>query len=261
MTSQDISLALAVERLGSGPPLVIMHGLLGSSRNWRAIGKELSATHSVRLVDLRNHGASPWSDRMDYEAMAADVLRLLEDEGLESASLIGHSMGGKVAMATALASPGCVTDLIVVDIAPVRYRSGLEVYVEAMRAVDLASMSRRSEVERALEGAVPEAAIRAFLAQNVDSSGGALRWKLNLEVILQQMGAISDWPPVLHDRTYSGRTLFLSGGKSDYVSPGHHHAMRRNFPDYAHEVIEGAGHWVHAEAPKATLDAIRTFLA
>ena len=260
MAPQGEPLELARLAFGSGDPVVVLHGLFGSSRNWQSLAKALASDCAVYAVDLRNHGASPWSEVMTYPAMAGDIVRLLDDEGLSAAAVVGHSMGGKAAMATALLYPERVSRLVVADIAPVPYSSGLEVYIEAMAAIDLAAARRRSDVEAALAPAVPERAIRAFLAQNAEPEGSGMRWKLNLGVLQSEMRTISDWPAPLDGGRFDGPVLFLAGGRSDYVRPEHRQAMARQFPAHRLQTIDGAGHWLHAEAPGDTLEALRAFL-
>ena len=254
------ALDLACQKIGSGPPVIVLHGLLGSGRNWQSQAKALAAEYAVYSVDLRNHGASPWSKEMTYSAMAADILRLIEREDLREVALVGHSMGGKAAMTAALMAEDVIARLVVVDVAPVRYRSGFEAYVDSMIRLDLAAISRRSEVEAALAATIPETAIRAFLAQNAERHDAGLRWKPNLQTLKASMETIAGWPLELTGRQFSGPSLFLSGGRSDYVLPEYHGVIAGYFPSCRFEAIDGAGHWLHAEAPTATLAAIRGFL-
>ncbi len=256
-----MTVALAVTERGSGRPLVILHGLFGSGRNWATIADKLGDMHRVLAVDLRNHGASPWAEAMTFGAMAADVRALIDDEGIAPAAVMGHSMGGKVAMRLALESPERVERLIVVDIAPVPNPPTLLGYVRAMRALDLSQVKRRADAERALSTAVPNAAERAFLVQNLtpDDAGG-LRWRLNLAAIEASFGDILDWPAVPPGKVYAGPTLFVSGARSSYVRPEDHDLIRGLFPAARFEVIPNAGHWVHAEQQAAFLNVVRNFL-
>ncbi|MEZ5834559.1 MAG: alpha/beta fold hydrolase [Geminicoccaceae bacterium] len=252
---------LSWRKFGEGDAVVIMHGLLGSARNWQAIAKALAADHCILTVDLRNHGDSPWTGAMDYPSMGYDIIRLLDDHGIEQASLVGHSMGGKVAMTTALQHPGRVARLGVVDIAPVTYSSDFRGYLEAMLGLDLGSMSRRSDVETALSANIPEAAIRAFLAQNSGSNDDGLYWKSNLQVLLEELPTILDWPNELNASRYDGPSLFLRGGKSTYVGDADVGTILELFPSARIETIADAGHWVHAAAPRETIRALRELLA
>ena len=164
-----MALQLAFEDTGTGPPVVVLHGLFGSSANWRSVARALAPHHRVLCVDLRNHGQSPWADSMDYLEMAEDVRTLIARQGLSRPTVVGHSMGGKTAMALALTSPVSVGNLVVVDIAPVAYEHDQMRYIDAMRGVDLAGIGRRSQADAALAERVPEAAVRAFLGR---PSGG-----------------------------------------------------------------------------------------
>lgn len=253
-------LQLFARREGKGPPLVILHGLFGSSRNWSSQSRLLAASWQVSALDVRNHGESPWSEDMSYPAMAGDVLAYLDAAGLTDAVVLGHSMGGKAAMATALLAPSRVRALVVVDMAPVRYASGMERYVDAMQAVDLTGLTRRTEVDRALSDTVPDRNLRAFLLQNLLVEGQRLRWRLNLDVLGRRMAQIMDFPEELAGRRYDGPSCFISGAASPYVGDNQHAAIRRFFPQAAFDAIPGAGHWVHAEAPEAFMQSLTAFL-
>jgi esterase len=254
-----MSVQLAHTEHGSGPPVVILHGLLGSARNWATISKHLAGAYRVLAVDLRNHGNSPWADAMSYEAMAEDVAALIARLGLAAPAVVGHSMGGKVAMQLALAHGGAVGRLVVVDIAPVRYERSFASYVEAMQQVDLKAVARRSDVDESLKPAVPDAGVRGFLLQDLVSLDGEFAWRVNLPALSASMDAIMGFPPSA-SRTYDRPALFLSGGRSDYVRPEHRAGIERLFPRAEYEVIEDAGHWVHAERPAAFLDVLERFL-
>ena len=256
-----MSLDLSFQDYGEGPPLVILHGLFGSGRNWTAIARRLAEAWHVYALDLRNHGDSPWADDMDYRAMAADVYAFLERQGLEQVPVVGHSMGGKTAMALALMQPERVTSLTVVDIAPVAYAETHQAIVDALQSLDLDGISRRADADAALQPAVPEAGIRAFLLQNLVAKDGSFAWRFNLAALEAGMPAISGFPEQLVERCYGKRTLFLHGGLSDYVRPDHHAVIHRQFPMASIEEIEGAGHWVHAEKPDRFLEVLRAFLA
>jgi len=254
-----MSLDLAHTAHGSGPPVVILHGLLGSARNWATIAKRLAGTYRVLAVDLRNHGSSPWADAMSYEAMAEDVAALVARLGLAQPAVVGHSMGGKVAMQLALSHGDAVGRLVVVDIAPVRYERSFAPYIEAMQQVDL-SAARRSEVDESLKPAVPDAGVRAFLLQNLVSSDGGFAWRVNLPALSANMDGIMGFPESADRRSFEGPALFLAGGRSDYLRPVHRAGIERLFPRAEFEVIEDAGHWVHAERPADFLEALERFL-
>jgi pimeloyl-ACP methyl ester carboxylesterase len=254
-------LDLAFEAVGEGPPLLILHGLFGSSTNWRSIARRLSTSHRVFSVDLRNHGASPWAESMDYVVMAGDVARLIERQGLERPSLIGHSMGGKVAMALALLQPQRVGRLIVVDIAPVQYADRLSAFAEAMRTVDATQAASREEVRQRLAGKLPDAAgVVPFLMQNLVVRNAHFDWRINLPVISASMPALSGFPPALQELRFERRLQVIAGGRSDYVQRREGAEFAPMFPHTQVEFIESAGHWVHADQPEAFLAAAQRAL-
>lgn len=251
---------LAFAEYGEGPPLVILHGLFGSGRNWAGIAKKLAAHWRVLTVDLRNHGLSPWDADMNYPVMAEDVLALIEAEGLERPVLLGHSMGGKTAMTAALIDPDAIGALIVADIAPVPYGHSHEPYVAALRAIDLANVKRRGDADVALRDAVAEAGLRGFLLHNLVFEDEGPRWRLNLDAIDRNMEALTDFPDRPAGAPYTGPSLFVVGADSDYVRPDHHATIRRLFPKASILLIAGAGHWLHAEKPAEFLELVSGFL-
>ena len=255
-----MALTLAATEIGSGPPLLILHGLFGSGRNWAAIAKALADSRRVISLDLRNHGASPWADGMSYPEMAEDVLAVIRDKQLGRVALLGHSMGGKAAMLAALADPALIERLIVVDVAPVAREPALLAYAQAMEAADLSAVTRRADVESQLAAAVPSAAERAFLLQNLVIEDGKARWRINLAAIERAMPEIAGCPASLPRERYDGPTLFVAGARSDYIRAQDEPAIRRLFPKAEIVRIPGAGHWVHAEAPDKFLAAVTPFL-
>ena len=250
---------LAAREAGEGsPPLVIAHGLFGSARNWGVIAKRLSDHRRVLAVDMRNHGESPRSPEGGYDGMAADLLAAIERAG-GPADLMGHSMGGKAAMLAALRAPGSVRRLIVVDIAPVAYAHAGEQrrLAEAMLSLDLGAISSRAEADAALTPRVPDPSVRSFLLQSLDVRTG--RWALNLEVLAAAMEEICGWHEGVDGR-FEGPALFLAGGESDYLTEAHEPGIRRHFPQAERRVVGGAGHWVHAQAPREVEREVRGFL-
>ena len=241
-----------------GTPLVIVHGLFGSARNWTAIAKRLAAARPVVAVDLRNHGDSPRDRAHGYEEMAADLGEVVADLG-GKADILGHSMGGKVAMVFALAQPDAVRRLIVADIAPVAYEHTQIGYVEALQGLDLSGLTRRSEADRRLAASVPEPGVRAFLLQSLLLGEGEPSWKLNLDVLGAEMPRIMGFPEV--EGRFEGPVLFLRGGASDYVQDSHAEAIRALFPQAEIAALAGAGHWLHAEQPQAFAEAVNAFLS
>ena len=245
------------------PPVVLLHGLFGAAQNWGAIQRKLSARHRVLAIDLRNHGASPHAEAMDYPAMAADVAETIAGVTAAPAAVLGHSMGGKVAMALALAEPQLVSRLIVADIAPVAYAPALRGYVAALQAIALRPGLTRREVEAALAETIPEPGIRAFLAQNLLmpkdlAQDDPPRWRLGLEEIAAAMPVIEDFPAL--PGRYDGPVLVLAGEHSGYVRPVHRPAFAAHFPAADFVTIPGAGHWLHAENPTGFLAALEPFL-
>lgn len=243
----------------TGTPVVVLHGLFGSSRNWMTAARRLSSEHRVVAADLRNHGTSPHAETMSYPEMAADVAETIRQLAVGPVALIGHSMGGKAAMLAALQAPELVDRLVVVDVAPVSYPPAFVGYAQAMREADLAGVKRRADVEQQLVEAVPLASTRAFLLQNLIMDDEGARWRPNLPVIEAAIPAISGWPAV--SGRYEGPTLFVYGGKSDYVRPEHHDAITGYFPKATFAEIPEAGHWVHAERLDDFLAAVTPFLA
>jgi esterase len=255
-----MTLPLAAVEYGAGPPLAILHGLFGSGRNWASIAQRLAANHRVIAFDLRNHGASPWAETMDYREMAEDLRASLQSRGYGRFALLGHSMGGKVAMMAALDDGTAVERLIVADIAPVAYPAHHLGHVRAMRRLDLAAIKRRSEADARLAAAVPDPAERGFLLQNLIFENGTVRWRANLAAVERDMPRLAGFPAVAEGRTYEGPALFIAGGRSDYVRPAHEPAIRHLFPNAEIARIENAGHWLHAEQPDAFLAIAESFL-
>ena len=246
----------------AAPPLLIAHGLLGAARNWRALAKRLAGDRRVVAVDMRNHGDSGRDDVMTYPAMAADLAETLDALGDGPADVLGHSMGGKAAMALALERPDAVRRLIVADIAPVGYGHSHLAMLDAMAAVDLADVTRRADVDRMLARTVPEAPMRAFLAQNLEIEPDAPpRWRPNLAALRAAMDDLVGWPDAYAGRRFEGPALFLRGGASDYVTDAMADTIRAAFPAARIETLPGAGHWLHAEQPRPFLEATARFLA
>ena len=241
----------------TGVPLVIAHGLFGSARNWGVIQKRLATDRRVIAVDMRNHGDSPWHPLHRYEDLAADLAQVIEAAG-GTADVLGHSMGGKAAMRLALDHPARVRRLVVADIAPVAYGHTQMPLVQAMRGLDLANLTTRSEADRRLSAAVETPAVRAFLLQSLDLRADPPRWMLNLDTLADQMQRIIGWDAVAG--RFDGPALFLSGEVSGYVRPEHHDGILRQFPRASFLAISGAGHWLHAEAPREFETAVRAFL-
>lgn len=239
------------------PPLVIAHGLFGSARNWGGVAKRLAEGRQVVAVDMRNHGDSPRSADHSYAAQAADLAEVIAGFG-GRADVLGHSMGGKAAMALALDAPERVARLVIADIAPVAYEHDQSGYLRAMQAVDLARVTRRSDADSMLAGAVEDPAVRAFLLQSLGVGPQGADWKLNLAALADQMPAIMGFPQMAG--RFDGPALVVTGAASDYVRPEHWPAIRALLPTALHLEIAGAGHWLHAEAPRRFVEAVAGFL-
>jgi len=238
-------------------PLLIVPGLFGSARNWNVVAKRLSARRPVIAVDMRNHGDSFHRDTNSYEDMAGDLADVIAAHG-GRADVLGHSMGGKAAMVLALRRPALLRKLVVADIAPVAYGHDQGDKIAALKAVDLSRVERRRDAEAQLVAAIPDASLRAFLLQSLALGGEGPRWKLNLDVLAAEMPKILSFPDI--DGQFSGATLFLRGANSSYVQPGYEGEIRALFPDARIETLAGAGHWLHAEQPRAFEAAVNGFL-
>ncbi len=240
---------------GDLPPLLIAHGLYGSARNWGVIAKRLSDSRQVVAVDMPNHGDSDWTAPHDYPHMAQALAEVIEDLG-GKADVLGHSMGGKAAMMLALTQGHLLRKLVVADIAPVPYSHTQQQYIEAMKAVDLSKVTRRSEAEDQLAEHGVDRSLQSFFTQSLDVANR--RWRLNLDQLSADMAGIIGFPQV--DGSWDGPTLFLSGGESDYVRPEHRQTILALFPKARFMKIPGAGHWLHAEKPREFEATVRAWL-
>jgi pimeloyl-ACP methyl ester carboxylesterase len=254
-------LLLEATEYGSGPPLAILHGLFGSGRNWATIATRLGEHWRVIALDLRNHGRSPWAESMAYGEMAEDVHASLSARGYRRFALLGHSMGGKVAMVAALHRPEAVERLVVADIAPVVYPPRHLGLIRAMRDLDLAGVRRRAEADMRLATAVRDPAERAFLLQNLVLDDAAARWRINLGAIEREMPSLTGFPTMPPGVVYPEPALFVGGERSDYLRPEYETKIRRFFPNARIERIPKAGHWLHADQPRSFLDLVEAFLA
>lgn len=255
-----MTLPLAYREYGAGKPLLILHGLFGSGMNWRSIAKGLAARYRVVAPDLRDHGDSPHTDAMEYALLAQDVLALLASQRLTPAAVMGHSMGGKVAMVLALNHPHAVERLIVVDIAPVVYRHDYRGILDALSQLNLATLRDRREADQRLAESIADPRLRAFLLQNLRQGAHGWRWRINLRTIAADIRAIMAFPTVGATRPYRGKTLFIRGGRSPYIRPAYQRSIERLFPNARMHTIEDAGHWLHAERPQAFVKTVQQFL-
>ena len=243
----------------TAPPLLIVHGLYGSARNWGVIARRLADTRRVIAVDQRNHGESPHTEDHDYPAMAVDLARVIEGVGTPM-DVLGHSMGGKAAMQLALTRPELVRRLVVADIAPVAYTHDQSRHAQAMRALDLTGVTTRSEADRRLAEVEPDPGLRAFFLQSLDlKAPGGPRWRLNLDVLEGEMAKIVGWPGT--DGVFERPTLFLTGANSHYVKPEYRPDILKQFPKARFARLPGAGHWLHADKPREFEETVRVFLS
>jgi pimeloyl-ACP methyl ester carboxylesterase len=251
---------LYVESQGSGTPLLILHGLFGSSRNWQGIATRLADAFQVHTIDLRNHGQSAQHPDMSYRAMAEDLEFLCARLGLGSVYVIGHSMGGKAAMQWALQYPGSIARLVVVDIAPVSYLRTYAGLIDALLSLPLAELRNRAAAEERLRSHVPERPLRLFLLQNLRFDEGTAHWRVNLPFIRAALPEIMGAPDLPHDAVFPGPVQFVLGAHSDTVQPEHRAVIHRHFPTARFDTIADAGHWPHADQPERFLDRVRRFL-
>jgi pimeloyl-ACP methyl ester carboxylesterase len=247
----------AVEQ-GEGRPVALLHGLFGRAANFGAIQKRLAATRRVIALDLRNHGDSPHAPSMTYAAMAEDVLETLRALRALPCAVVGHSMGGKVAMAAALEAPAAISRLVVADIAPVRYRTGFRDYADAMRAIPLQPGLTRAQADAALAPVVEDARVRGFLLQSL-RVGAAPGWRIGLAQIAAGLADIEDWVAP-EDTRYAGPALFLGGDRSDYIREEYRPAIRLLFPAARFATLRDAGHWLHADNPDGFLAVVDSAL-
>lgn len=244
---------------GDGVPLIILHGFLGASDNWRAMSKRLAAQCKVYSLDLRNHGASPHSPVMDYAAMADDVREFFASENIDRAHLLGHSMGGKVAMQFALDNASYIDGLVVVDIAPKAYPPKHKPLLAALKALELANCKTYSDADRALAGNIPEPQVRQFLITNLARGTDALfYWRIGLEEIIANYDALSE--AVSADSNVATRTCFIRAGRSDFIADNDIPEIRERFPNALVVTIADAGHWVHIDAADEFFRIVSGFL-
>ncbi len=249
---------LFYHRSGQGSPLVILHGLFGTWENLGATVKSLSEHWDVIAPDLRNHGRSPHAEDCSYAAMAEDVLELLNRLNIEHFSILGHSMGGKVAMELALTQPTRTDNLIVVDIAPVQYPHHHDKIFKGLRNVQLSQINSRSEADKALQSEIDELSIRSFLLKNlVRSEDAGFSWRMNLDALEKNYSQIAQ---AISVGQYTGPTLFIKGALSNYLIAEYQDEVVKRFPKAQVRVIDQAGHWPHAEKPQIFIKLVERFL-
>lgn len=250
---------LFARQMGTGEPVLILHGLLGSGDNWTTVARELAEVCTVFLLDLRNHGRSFHSDHVDYQAMADDVQRFTAQQGLKAVSIIGHSMGGKTAMQFAYRYPDRLHKLVVVDIAPKAYPPQHLKAVDALRNLDLDAVSRLSQADERLQPAIPDKSERLSHLKNLKRTPqGNYQWQVNLEAIHRNFPSIT---AAVSGGTYAKDCLFIRGRDSDYIQDVDWDHVREHFPRARLETIPNAGHWVHIQARQVFIRTVLDFLA
>ncbi len=250
--------------IGQGTPTILLHGLFGTGSNFATIQRHLATTRRVLAFDLRNHGRSPHDPVMTYPAMAQDVRDTMRALGIEAAALVGHSMGGKVAMTLALHDPASVTRLLVADIAPVAYPPRYDTIVAAMRGLALPADLTRADADSRLATAIPDSVMRQFLLSNL-RFGAQPEWRIGLDEIAAGLPAIMGWPKTGNGVSdgagrFEGPTLVLRGERSDYILTEHRPLFRALFPAARFAALRDAGHWLHADAPDAFTATLNAFL-
>lgn len=250
---------LFCRQIGEGPPLVILHGLFGMSDNWLTIGKDLSTSYHCYILDMRNHGRSPKSDELNYDDMVEDVYEFLTDFGLRTISLMGHSMGGIVAMKFASEYAHRIDKLVVVDIAPKSYPALHQNILSGLKSIPIEKINNRQEANEHLKAYVPAAKTRQFLLKNLyRKEDSSYAWRINLDAIYNHASDIGRGISTEH--IYEKSTLFIRGEKSEYILPDDEALIYHLFPKATIQSITGASHWVHAEKPEEFLKALHSFL-
>ena len=249
---------LHVREYGEGQPLLILHGLFGSSDNWQTLGKQLAEHYQVFLIDQRNHGHSPHSNDFSYELMADDLDEFITERDLEDVILVGHSMGGKTVMTYAQLDDTRISKLIVVDIGPKAYPMHHDAILEGLQSLDFEVYNTRGKCDAKLAEYVPQFGVRQFLLKNLYwVEKGQLGWRINLQVITREM---EDIISALEPEQVDISTLFIRGELSNYIVDSDYESIMAQFPDSQIETISGVGHWIHAEAPKEFYQVLMDFI-
>lgn len=244
---------------GEGTPLIIMHGVFGMSDNWTTLGKKWSQNYQVHLLDMRNHGRSPHSDAFSYELMADDLYQYIEDHKLEACNIIGHSMGGKVAMLFAVLNPDRVARLVVADIAPKPYTPHHHEVVEALQGFNLEDISNRSDAMEKFGPKLDQATKQFLLKSLYRKEKDEFAWRFNVDALSREVQKKGQgFPP---NAIFQGETLFIRGGDSPYIKDRDWDTIEQHFPKARLETIAGAGHWLHAQKPQAFFEAVSAFLS
>lgn len=244
---------------GSGFPTLLIHGLFGSLENLNGLAKALSDDREVISIDVRNHGRSEHDTSMTYHDVTQDVINLLDELSITEFDIIGHSMGGKIAMLLALLYPSRVRKLVVLDVAPVTYDARHNKIFDALMSVDLHTIDGRKAADETLSQRISEAGVRQFLLKSLyKDDSGRYQWRFNLQTLYDNYSDIVSFPDI--DKCFEGETLFVKGALSDYILPEHREQILRYFPQSKARVISGTAHWLHAEKPQMVNQSVRDFL-
>ncbi|HOW25648.1 MAG TPA: alpha/beta fold hydrolase [Bacteroidales bacterium] len=252
---------LFYRHFGSGEPLILLHGVFGMSDNWVTVGRRLGAHFSVFIPDQRNHGHSPHNEAHNYYALADDVLEFMDEHNLQDAAIIGHSMGGKVAMCVALEASHRINKLVIIDISPKQYPVRQEHIgiLHAMRSVDLSQLTSRQEAETLFQEYPLSDRMRYFILKNLNRDhAGRFFWRINLGALEANLEGISGSIPIRG--SYAGPVLVIRGGDSDYITEADGPFFSFSFPNYRMTTIAGASHWVHADRPEELFTEVMAFL-
>jgi pimeloyl-ACP methyl ester carboxylesterase len=251
---------LEFRELGAGEPIVILHGLFGSSRNWMSIARELSVVNRILALDLPNHGGSSWMEEMSYESLSGIIAEFMVENDLKGATVLGHSLGGKVAMNLALTEPELIGRLIVVDIAPVEYDHDNLSIINALESINLTMVKTRSDADGYLKRNITQQILRSFLLQNLVFIEGKYEWRINIPIIKANLEKIQGFPSFAYNIFFDGPTLFIAGADSKFIESSHYNKISRLFPKASVKKIADADHWLHADNPKAFLQAVNQFI-
>jgi len=247
------------QQQGSGEHLLLIHGLFGSLENLNMVAKVLAQDYCVTSIDVRNHGKSFHENNMDYNCLAQDVINLLDHLNIEQAYVLGHSMGGKIAIQLALSFPKRVKKLIVADIAPVQYPAHHTKIIEGLKAIDLTQVTKRSDADKQLAPYVENIGVRQFLLRNLSNDNGHYNFRCSLEFIDNCYSQIMQG--YQGDAQFIKPTLFIKGGNSDYIQLAHKTIIDKILPQSSVKIIQGAGHWLHAEKTTAFNKIVADFLS
>lgn len=253
------SVKLAYEELGNhnNPIVIILHGFFASSRNWRQMGKKFAENYHVYLLDSRNHGSSPHNTEMDYPLMAEDLKHFMDDHEIQAANILGHSMGGKVAMWFAMNYPERIQNLIVADISPVTYQHNFDRTILALKSIPFEQISNRKQADDYLLTLIPELSYRQFLLQNMQLKDGEYSWRVDLEIFEKTAMNIVVFPSIDGLSSFNDKALFIMGGNSAYLDK---QAIYTSFPNARLVILQDANHWLHVDQPDAFYTQITEFI-